>query len=137
MGKGLKASKHVAVEEQVAIFLLIIGHDNRFRQAQYETIRSLETIHNYFHCVLKYVLKLGNYLIKPATHDLFPETTNTSHAWANTYFKVCVSVADGTFIFVKVSPEEQIRYRTRKGDIMQNVLVACSFNMKITKVLAG
>ncbi|KAF6171281.1 hypothetical protein GIB67_036949 [Kingdonia uniflora] len=38
-GKGLRASKHLDVEEQVAIFLLIVGHDTRFRHAQASTMR--------------------------------------------------------------------------------------------------
>lgn len=36
-----------------------------------------------------------------------------------------------------VPEEDQPRYRNRKGDIAHNVLMACSFDMKITYVLAG
>ncbi|KAF6150698.1 hypothetical protein GIB67_020781 [Kingdonia uniflora] len=68
-GKGLRASKHLDVEEQVAIFFLIVGQDTRFRHAQASTMRSLETISKYFHVVLKYVLRLGKDLIEHATPD--------------------------------------------------------------------
>ncbi|KAF6160985.1 hypothetical protein GIB67_007626 [Kingdonia uniflora] len=105
-------------------------HDTRFRHAQASTMRSLKTIYKYFHVVLKYVLRLGKDLIKHATPDL-------SLAWANTYFKDCVVVVDNTFIPATVPLEDQPRYRTRKGDIKQNVLVACSFDMKITEIFAG
>ncbi|KAF6161421.1 hypothetical protein GIB67_009300 [Kingdonia uniflora] len=52
-GKGLRASKHLDVEEQVVIFLFIVGHDTRFRHTQASTMRSLETISKYFYVVLK------------------------------------------------------------------------------------
>ncbi|KAF6173570.1 hypothetical protein GIB67_022929 [Kingdonia uniflora] len=87
-GKGLRASKHLDVEEQVAIFLLIVGHDTRFRHAQASTMRSLETISKYFHVILKYVLRLGKDLIKHVTLDLSLANRNNHHAWANIYFKV-------------------------------------------------
>ncbi|KAF6149195.1 hypothetical protein GIB67_026051 [Kingdonia uniflora] len=100
-------------------------------------MRSLETISKYFHVVLKYVLRLGKDLIKYATSDLFLANRNNHHVWANTYFKDCVRAVDGTFIPTIVPLEDQPRYRTRKGDIKQNVLVAYSFDMKITMIFAG
>ncbi|KAF6155304.1 hypothetical protein GIB67_019830, partial [Kingdonia uniflora] len=142
-GKGLRVSKHLDVEEQVAIFLLIVGHDTRFKHAQALTMRSLETISKYFHVVLKYVLRLSKDLIKHATPDLSLATRNNHHAWANTYFKDCAGAVDGTFIPAIVPLEDQPRYHTRKEDIKQNVfvaccllLVACSFDMKITEIFA-
>ncbi|KAF6140499.1 hypothetical protein GIB67_031142 [Kingdonia uniflora] len=100
-------------------------------------MRSLETISKYFHVVLKYVLRLGKDLIKHATPDLSLANINNHHAWANTYFKDCVGAVDGTFIPTTVPLEDQPKYRTRKGDIKQNVFVACSFDMKITEIFAG
>ncbi|KAF6168256.1 hypothetical protein GIB67_011641 [Kingdonia uniflora] len=100
-------------------------------------MRSLETISKYFHVVLKYVLRLGKDLIKHATPDLSIANRNNHHAWANTYFKDCIGAVDGTFIPATVPLEDQPRYHTRKGDIKQNVLVACSFDMKITEIFVG
>lgn len=36
-----------------------------------------------------------------------------------------------------VRPEEQARYRNRKGELTQNVLAACNFDMEFTYLLAG
>ena len=44
---------------------------------------------------------------------------------------------DGTHIAANVPVEEQPRYRNRKQVISQNVLVACTFDMKFAYVLAG
>lgn len=44
---------------------------------------------------------------------------------------------DGTHVRVKVSNEDASRYRGRKGYPTQNVLAACSFDLKFTYVLPG
>lgn len=51
--------------------------------------------------------------------------------------KDAVGAIDGTHIPANVPLEEQARYRNRKQEISQNVLVACTFDMKFTYVLAG
>jgi hypothetical protein len=38
---------------------------------------------------------------------------------------------------VFVPPEEQARYRNRKGELTQNVLTACNFDIEFTYLLAG
>ncbi|KAJ9170109.1 hypothetical protein P3X46_018241, partial [Hevea brasiliensis] len=49
----------------------------------------------------------------------------------------CVGALDGTHIRVKVSRELAPRFRGRKEWPAQNVLAACSFDMKFTYVLPG
>ncbi|XP_070022515.1 uncharacterized protein [Nicotiana sylvestris] len=49
----------------------------------------------------------------------------------------CIGAIDGTHIRVKVSQCEALRYRGRKDYPTQNVLVACTFDLKFTYVLAG
>ncbi|KAL2504734.1 putative harbinger transposase-derived nuclease [Abeliophyllum distichum] len=44
---------------------------------------------------------------------------------------------DGTHIAAKVPVDDQARYRNRKQVISQNVLVACTFDMKFTYVLVS
>ena len=48
-----------------------------------------------------------------------------------------MGATDGTHIVANVRLEEQARYRNRKQVISQNVLVACTFDMKFTYMLAG
>ncbi|KAL2524399.1 putative harbinger transposase-derived nuclease [Abeliophyllum distichum] len=76
---GLVDSKSVRVEEQVAIFLNTVGHDQR----------------------------------------------------------CCRGRSTVPHIAAKVPVQDQARYRNRKQVISQNVLVACTFDMKFTYVLAG
>ncbi|XP_030942164.1 glycine cleavage system H protein 2, mitochondrial-like isoform X5 [Quercus lobata] len=49
----------------------------------------------------------------------------------------CIGALDRTHIRVKVSNEDVPRYRGRKGYTTQNVLAACSFDLKFTYVLPG
>jgi hypothetical protein len=55
----------VIVEEQVAIFLYVVGHNQRFRVMHQSFRRSIETIHIHFHQVLYAVGELRNEMIKP------------------------------------------------------------------------
>ncbi|KAL8151853.1 hypothetical protein V2J09_021661 [Rumex salicifolius] len=48
-----------------------------------------------------------------------------------------IGALDGTYIGVIPPSEEKAKYRTKKGTIAMNVLVACSPNMEFTYVLTG
>ncbi|KAM3216907.1 hypothetical protein P3L10_026349 [Capsicum annuum] len=49
----------------------------------------------------------------------------------------CISAIDGTHIRVKVSQHEAPKFCVRKDYPTQNVLAACTFDLKFTYVLAG
>jgi hypothetical protein len=42
-------STNVSVEEQVAMFLHVVGHNQRFRGVQQSFRRSIETVSSHFH----------------------------------------------------------------------------------------
>ncbi|KAF6149155.1 hypothetical protein GIB67_026011, partial [Kingdonia uniflora] len=95
--------------------------------------RSLDTFTEF----CEQFFKLDVDLIKPAIAVFSPVMGNDNRLWANHYFKDCVGAIDGTFIHVSVPAEDRPRYRNRKEDIRQNVLVSCGFNMRITYILVG
>ncbi|XP_020242337.1 uncharacterized protein LOC109820589 isoform X2 [Asparagus officinalis] len=49
----------------------------------------------------------------------------------------CIGAIDGSHFRVKVAKEDTRRYRGRKEFPTQNVLAACTFDLKFTYVLAG
>lgn len=53
------------------------------------------------------------------------------------FFKDALGAIDGTHIKATPAGEDRPRYRDRKGDISQNVLAACNFDMEFVYVLAG
>lgn len=52
-------------------------------------------------------------------------------------FQDCVGAIDGTHVRVKVSQTDAPRFRGRKGYPTQNVLAACTFDLKFTYILTG
>lgn len=53
------------------------------------------------------------------------------------YFKDIVGAIDGTHIKAHVAADSIAPFRNRKGDISQNVMAACTFDMYFCFVLAG
>ncbi|KAM3304151.1 hypothetical protein P3S67_015183 [Capsicum chacoense] len=103
----LCSTKNVSVQEQVLIFLEIVGFNERFRKIEAHFIRSIESIHRCLPTMLQVVLKLYPILIKSLDGTVQPEITNNH------------------------------RFHGRKGTTIQNVLAAINFNLKFTYVLAG
>ncbi|PPD70354.1 hypothetical protein GOBAR_DD32770 [Gossypium barbadense] len=114
---GLKSSRHMLVDEQVAMFLHIISHHLKNRVIKHHFNRSGETVSRSFHSVLNAVIRLQDVLFKkpqPITAD----SSDTRWKW----FKNCLGALDGTHIKIRVPAVDKPRYRTRKGDIATNML---------------
>jgi Zn ribbon nucleic-acid-binding protein len=82
----LRDSIHSSVEEQVAMFLHVVGHNQRFRVIHMTFRRSIETISRYFKEVLYAVGELRNEMILPPS-TATPTKIRDSHRWYP-YFKV-------------------------------------------------
>ncbi|WVZ70927.1 hypothetical protein U9M48_019556, partial [Paspalum notatum var. saurae] len=116
----LKDSIHCSVEEQVAMFLHVVGHNQRFRVIHQNWRRPVET--------------LRNDMIKPLSSET-PLKIRNSHRWYP-YFKDCVGAIDGTHIYARVPSKMQAAFRGRKHYTTQNVLAAVDFDLKFTYMLA-
>ena len=68
----LKNSRYLSVEEQVAMFLFIIGHNERHRVVAERFQHSISTTSHYFRKVLKAVCRLSKELITPPSFDVTP-----------------------------------------------------------------
>nr|KYP66964.1 Putative nuclease HARBI1 [Cajanus cajan] len=124
------------VEEQVAKFLHIIGHNVKNRSVSFFFHRSGETVSRHFHNVLNAVIMLeGEMLVQPSGRNVHPYILNNSRFYP--YFKDCLGAIDGTHVRVKVGRSDAPRFRGRKDWPTQNVFAACDFDMKFTYVLGG
>ena len=85
----LKYSIHTGVEEHVAMFLHVVGHNQRFRVIHSTFRRSSETISRYFKKVLYAVGELRGEMIKAPTGQT-PQKIRNSYRWYP-YFKVSSS----------------------------------------------
>ncbi|XP_021859976.2 protein ALP1-like isoform X2 [Spinacia oleracea] len=129
---GLKDTKNMSVEEMVAIFLHIIGYDEKNREMKFYYHRSQETISRQFHNVLRAILKLWRVLLK-TPQPISDDCTYKRWKW----FKNCIGALDGTYIKVNVRTVDKPRYRSRNRDIATNVLGVCGPDMQFSYVLAG
>ena len=86
----LKDSIHADIEEQVTMFLHVVGHNQRFRVIDMTFRRSVETISWFFQGVLYAVGELRNELIVPPTTNVHPRILG-SRRWYP-FFKVGVHV---------------------------------------------
>jgi hypothetical protein len=82
----LRDSLHSCVEEQVAMFLHVVGHNQRFRVIHQNWRRSVETVSRYFKEVLYAIGELREEMIKPPTNAT-PLKIRNNHRWYP-YFKV-------------------------------------------------
>ncbi|CAK8541444.1 unnamed protein product [Lathyrus sativus] len=133
---GLQATRWSSVEEQVAKSIYILTHNAKNREVNFWFRRSGETISRHLHQVLRAILELEEkFLIQPDGSMVPPEISSNYRFYP--YFKDCVGAIDGTHIRVKVSAKDAPRYRGRKDYPTQNILAACTFDLKFTYVLAG
>jgi hypothetical protein len=74
------------VEEQVAMFLHVVSHNQRFRVMHNTLRRSIETISHHFNQVLYAIEDLRQEMIKPPSAET-PSKIQNSKRWYP-YFKV-------------------------------------------------
>ncbi|KAL7258076.1 hypothetical protein ACSBR1_004236 [Camellia fascicularis] len=133
---GLKPTKRATVEEQVAKCVYILVHNVTNRNVSFFFRRSGEILSRHFHSFLRALISLEDrFLCQPNGSEASPKILNNNRF--HPYFKDCIGALDGTHVCVKVSSKDALRYRGRKGYPTQNVLAACSFDLKFTYVLPG
>ncbi|KAF7800846.1 protein ALP1-like [Senna tora] len=120
------------LDDQVAIFLHILAHHVKNRVVQFEFQWSGLTVSRHFNSVLNSMMLLVDELFKQP--EPVPEDS-TDERWK--CFKGCLGAIDGTHIRIRVSAEEQGKYRNRKGEITTNVLGVCSRDGQFVYVLSG
>ncbi|XP_014512355.1 protein ALP1-like [Vigna radiata var. radiata] len=126
----------LTVEEQVAQFLHIIGHNVKNRSVASFFHRSGSTVSNHFQNVLDAIITLeSEFLIQPSGNEVHPYVLNNNRFYP--YFKDCLGAIGGTHVRVKVPRSDAARFRGGKDWPTQNVFAACDFDMKFTYVLAG
>ncbi|WVZ81723.1 hypothetical protein U9M48_029066 [Paspalum notatum var. saurae] len=129
---GLKGTRNMPLEEIVAAFLYTLSHHLKNRTIGGYFFQSGETISRQFNKCLLAVLKLHQLLLKKP--EPRPEDS-TDFRWK--HFKNCLGALDGTHVKVTVPTRLKGRDRSRKGDIVTNVLGVCAPDMQFIYVLPG
>ncbi|KAK1406762.1 hypothetical protein QVD17_38370 [Tagetes erecta] len=133
----LRGSRSITIEEKLAMFLIVVGHNERFRMVKRRFQHSTETIHRCFHEVLNAMMNFAREVIVPTSNNAI---TNISerHRKLKQIFPGAIGALDGTLIHASIPVDQQTCYRGRgKGECFQNVLGICDFDMIFTFVWAG
>ncbi|XP_074327416.1 uncharacterized protein LOC141665336 [Apium graveolens] len=137
LGKNLlrrENRQYVSIEEMVAMFLLIVGHNDRYCNVRHRFGRSHFTASRNFNKVLKALNIIApQRMVKP--RGISPKISRTTRFYP--YFKVCVGVIDGTHISAMIKGRDVSSYRNRHGFNSQNVFAACNFDLEFIYVLSG
>lgn len=131
----LRDTAGVMIEEQLGIFLNIIGHNERNRVIQERFHHSGETISRHFNNVLKAVKSLSREFLQTPTPTTPPKILGNIRFYP--YFQDCVGVIGGMHIPAHVPAKDQSRFRNKKGVLSQNVLAACTFDLQFIFIYPG
>ena len=136
---GLQPTSNISIEESVAIFLVICGHNEVQRDVGLRFGRNQETVMRKFSEVLTATELLAcDYIRTPTTQELqrIPERLLVDRV-NYPYFSGCVGAMDGTHVCVKVTPELQGMYWNRHDNASLNIMAICDFNMLFTYIWNG
>ena len=134
---SLKDIKHVSVEEKMAMFFMMIGHNQRYVIIKRRFQHSKQTIHKFFYEVLEKMMLFAQDVIVPTSFNPNPNIPGHNRRLRRV-FKGAVGALDGTLIHAVVPANKQDLYRSRgKDDCYQNVLAVCDFSMIFIFIVAG
>ncbi|KAL6660182.1 hypothetical protein ACP70R_002304 [Stipagrostis hirtigluma subsp. patula] len=135
--KGLLVDTfHVSIEEQVAMFLRMVGQHHTNASVGFWFWRSGETVSRYFNAVLDAMVQLAKDLIYVRSTNTHPKITSSPNRFYP-YFEGCIGALDGTHVRACVPAHMVDRFRGRKSYPSQNVLAVVDFDLRFTYVLAG
>ncbi|KAJ0988023.1 hypothetical protein J5N97_006379 [Dioscorea zingiberensis] len=132
----LKDSTHASVEEQLFMFLCIVGHNQRDMVIGHTFLRSSKTVSRYFNHVLWAIGQIQGDYIKPHSTSVSPYIAQRPNFYYP-YFKDCIGALDGTHIHANVPIDIVEQFCGRKSFPTQKVLAAVDFDLCFTYVLAG
>ncbi|CAF1926330.1 unnamed protein product, partial [Brassica napus] len=136
---GLQPTSNISIEESVAIFLVICGHNEVQRDVGLRFGRNQETVMRKFSEVLTATELLPcDYIRTPTTQELQRILERLLVDRVNyPYFSGCVGAMDGTHVCVKVTPELQGMYWNRHDNASLNIMAICDFNVLFTYIWNG
>ncbi|KAL7232098.1 hypothetical protein ACSBR2_010169 [Camellia fascicularis] len=130
------SNMRLSLEESLAMFLFICGQSLGTKNTEDRFQHSNETIHRHFVLMMRALGNLAPFVTQPPNMAItHPKIQNDRRYWP--WFKDCVRAIDGTHIVVVTPKGDQMPYRGRKVNTTQNVMAACSFDMKFTFVYTG
>ncbi|GAV60746.1 hypothetical protein CFOL_v3_04275 [Cephalotus follicularis] len=130
---GLENTNNLIVEEQVAMFLIIIGKTWDQRAICDCFQHYLETVNRNFRHFMSVVASLAKHIVHQSVDgDVSPHIKNNRKCYP--WFKDCVGEIEETCVSAWVPAEKTVSFRGRRYTLTQNVMCVCNFNMEFTFV---
>lgn len=145
---GMHHSRHLRLDEQVAIFLymavtgLSVRHTGERFQRSNETIAKLVTFFLFVSVIQQHIRYFRLVLETLASHPFYTELVSIPEETSGTplkimgnpkwfpFFKDALGAMDGTHIACCPSAEDRAAARNRKGGVSQNCLACCTIDDK-------
>ncbi|KAI3751494.1 hypothetical protein L2E82_22582 [Cichorium intybus] len=115
----LQSGRAISVEENMAMFLTILGHNERFRMVKRRFQHSTETVHRCFHEVRRAMMHFAREMIVP-TFSNASSNTSERHRRLKQIFSGAIGALDGTLIHAVIPVDQQARYRGRGKEAALN-----------------
>ncbi|CAL9024076.1 unnamed protein product [Prunus brigantina] len=119
----------------LAAFLQIVGQNSRYFVIRKTFGRSQFATSENFHKVFRALNTIASELLGKPGSGVPSKIRESTRFYP--YFKDCIGAIDGTHIPAIVRGRDVSNYRNRHGNISQNVLVACNFDLEFMYVLSG
>lgn len=133
----LKESDTISIAQKFAMFVWVVGKAASNREVQDQFHHSGETVSRCFHQVLDALLLVhGRHVQQPDEITEIPDRIAESSEFTP-FFDCCVGALDGAHIPIRIPLIESVPWINSRGDITQNALAVCDFNMKFTYIFPG
>ncbi|XP_057803138.1 uncharacterized protein LOC131018433 [Salvia miltiorrhiza] len=127
-------TRYTNVEEMLATFLIIVGHNNRYCNVRERFGRSHFAASQNFNKILRALNTIASDMMVKPTGTILAKIRESTRF--NPYFKDCIGAIDGTHIPAMIRGRDVSCYRNRHGVNSQNVLAACNFDLQFIYFLA-
>ncbi|CAL2266373.1 unnamed protein product [Prunus armeniaca] len=128
-------TRYICVEEMLAAFLQVVGQNSRYCVIRKTFGRSQFATSENFHKVLRALNTIASELMAKPGSGVPSKIRESTRFYP--YFKDCIRAIDETHIPTIVRVRDVNNYRNRHGNISQNVLAACNFDLEFMYVLSG
>ncbi|MQM00257.1 hypothetical protein Taro_032987 [Colocasia esculenta] len=130
-------SRQVSANEQLAMFLYVVGHGVSTGVLMEHFQHSSQTISHYVNKLAFSLASLAEeYILQPnVTNDCHPYIASNERFYP--YFKDALGAIDGTHVPANVPIEDHPQFHNRKQQITQNVMEVVSFDGLFTYSCVG
>jgi len=127
--------KDILMKKKLGIYLYVVRQDASLRLIDEIFRRSTKIVSRAFYEILKTMNDLYLHEVKLSIIETsIPHHIRKSRKfWP--HFKDCIGTLDDSHVNAHVSTNRQEPYRNRKGQLTQNVLAVCNFDMLFTYIL--